>query len=116
MRQTPYVTDEQIWLFFSEFKLDLEVGLGAVTGQQQPDGSAGMDNVEPQLMLQWSNDSGQTWSEEHTMSAGRLGYYKWRAIWRRLGRGRQRIWRVSMTDAIPWRLLNAYVQVEKGVS
>ena len=96
--------------------LDLEVGHGAVTGWQKPHGEPGAESVDPQVMLQWSDDAGQTWSHEYWVSAGRLGYYKWRAIWRRLGRARQRTWRVVMMDAIPWHLLNASVSVEKGTS
>jgi hypothetical protein len=116
MRQSPHLTDEQISLFFHQFQLDLEVGLGAAAGRQTPYGAAGTESVDPQVMLQWSNDSGHTWSAEHWVSAGRLGRFKHRAIWRRLGRGRNRVWRVVVTDAIAWHLLDAYVQVEKGVS
>jgi hypothetical protein len=106
MRQSPHLSDEQAWLFFTQFQLDLEVGLGLTDGQ----------GLDPQVMLQWSNDSGHTWSEEVWVSAGRLGQYKFRAIWRRLGRGRQRTWRIVVADPIAWRLLDAFVQVEKGTS
>jgi hypothetical protein len=116
MRQSPHLSDEQVWLFFSQFQLDLEAGLGAVTGRVDPHGNPGLDGVEPQVMLQWSNDSGHTWSDETWTSAGRLGAYKFRAIWRRLGRGRQRVWRIVVTDPIAWRLLDAFVHVEKGTS
>jgi hypothetical protein len=70
--------------------------------------------MDPQVMLQWSDDSGHTWSQEHWVTAGRNGEYGLRAIWRRLGKARQRTWRVAVTDPIAWHLLDAYVQVLKG--
>jgi hypothetical protein len=70
----------------------------------------------PRLMLQWSNDGGHTWSEELWVPAGRLGQYKWRAIWRRLGRARTRTWRVVVSDPVAWRFLDAYVLAQKGTA
>lgn len=54
----------------------------------------------PQAMLQWSDDAGSTWSNEHWTGAGRLGEYKTRLRWRRLGRSRDRIYRWAMTDPV----------------
>lgn len=106
MRQSPHLTVEDAILFFQQFQLDLEVGLGAKSGPA----------VDPQVMLQWSDNGGKTWSPEHWITAGRLGRYKHRAIWRRLGRARRRTWRVVVTDAIAWHWLDAYVDVKKGTS
>jgi len=116
MRQTTYVTDEQLWLYFSRFHLDLEVGVSLATGHQQPDGSPGMDGIDPHVMLQWSDDGGHTWSHEHWMSCGRQGRYRFQVYWNRLGKSRKRVWRITMSDPIAWRILNAYVLVQKGIS
>ena len=70
----------------------------------------------PRIMLQYSDDGGHTWSEELWMSAGEEGQYAWRAVWRRLGKSRDRVWRVAMSDPVPWQLLDAYVQLGKGMS
>ena len=67
-------------------------------------------------MLQYSDDGGHTWSEEMWVSAGVEGAYAWRAIWRRLGRTRDRVWRVDMSDPVPWRILGAFVTVGKGTN
>jgi hypothetical protein len=75
-----------------------------------------LDVNGPSIMLQYSDDGGHTWSNELWVSAGDEGAYKWRAIWRRLGKSRDRVWRVVVTDAVPWRFLDAYVQIEKGTS
>lgn len=106
LRQVPHVSDEQTWLFYSQFQLDLEAGRGLVTGQ----------GIDPQVMLQWSDDGGHTWSSEHWVSAGRLGAYTWRAVWRRLGRSRDRVLRVVISDPIKVTWVDAFLQVQKGTS
>jgi hypothetical protein len=104
LRQSAYLTTEQISIFFSRFQVDLEAGRGSVT--QAP----------PTIALQWSDDAGHTWSDEVWCEAGAVGHYRWQVGWNRLGRSRKRVWRVTMNDPIAWRLLNAYVDVAKGIS
>lgn len=106
LRQTAHLSDEQVWLFFSKFQLDCETGVGLNSGQ----------GSDPQVMLSWSDDGGHTWSEEQWMSAGKIGEYKRRVIWRRLGRSRDRVWRIVVSDPVAWRLLTAYIDVTKGSS
>lgn len=54
----------------------------------------------PQAMLRWSNDGGSTWSKEYWVTIGQLGKYTNRAIWRRLGMARDRVFEVSITDPV----------------
>jgi len=56
--------------------------------------------TNPQAMLRWSNDGGSTWSKEYWVQIGGLGKYKNRAIWRRLGMARDRVFEVSITDPV----------------
>lgn len=70
---------------------------------------------DPQMCLRWSDDGAHTWSNEHWTSCGKMGEYNRRAIWYRLGRSRSRIYEISMTDPIPWRVVAAYIQVEPGI-
>lgn len=70
----------------------------------------GAINRGPLLMLRWSDDGGHTWSNEYRMDTGKIGEFKKRAIRRRLGRTRDRVYEVSATDPVPWRLLNAYLK------
>ena len=106
LRQTPHLSDERIMLFFSQLKVDMETGVGTLNGQGEA----------PKMMLQWSTDRGHTWSNEHWVDCGPLGAYRWRAIWRRLGRSRDMVFRVVVTDPIPVTLIDAYVDVSKGTS
>lgn len=90
MRQAPHISQGEKWIRYDSFELQCEPGVGLSTGQ----GSA------PTVILQWSNDGGHTWGNEHQTSLGAMGKYKNRAKWRRLGIGRDRVFRVIVTDPV----------------
>lgn len=63
-------------VFMPEFELDIETGVGLPTGQGD----------DPQIMLEISDDGGRTWSDQQPwQSMGRLGAYRTRLRWDRLG-------------------------------
>lgn len=97
LRQTQHISQEEKEIVFRDFMLQAEPGVGLSTGQ----GSA------PVAVLSWSDDGGHTWSNEHQASIGRQGKYKNRAIWRRLGRGRDRVFRVATSEPVPLTWLGA---------
>ena len=72
--------------------------------------------VSPQAMLRWSNDGGSTWSNEHWVSIGKEGKYKNRAIWRRLGQARDRVFEVVVTDPIKAVIVSANLKSSLGES
>ena len=70
--------------------------------------------TNPQAMLRWSNDGGSTWSNEHWSKIGQQGKYKNRAIWRRLGMARDRIFEVSVTDPVKCVIVSANLKGSEG--
>ena len=52
-------------------------------------------SVEPPITLEWSDTDGATWSTPKTATTGAFGDKKKRVIWRRLGAGRDRCYRVT---------------------
>lgn len=81
-------------------QLDCETGVGLNAGQ----------GSDPQVMLQWSDDGGHTWSNEHWTSMGAIGAYGTRTIWRRLGmtdKIRDRVYQVSGTDPVKIAIMGA---------
>ena len=81
----------------------------------------GMSNINsnittssPQAMLRWSNDGGSTWSKEYWVSIGSVGRYKNRAIWRRLGMARDRIFEVSISDPVKAVIVSANLKASSG--
>ena len=77
----------------------MENGVGLQSGQ----------GSDPQVMLQHSDDGGHTWSSERWTNIGRIGSYKSRSSWRFLGRARERVYRVRITDPIKVVLIGARV-------
>lgn len=86
----------------------LQAGNGVLTGQGE----------NPVLMLRWSDDGGETWGNTHYIETGRQGQYRVRAIIRRLGRSRNRVFEVSVSDPVPWQLVDAFMSyaVQKAVA
>jgi hypothetical protein len=99
VRRAPAIMAENKRVFYSLFELDLEPGLGLTSGQGE----------DPQVMLRLSNDGGKTWGPEMMRSAGKIGEYERRVRWNRMGSGRRRVFEVSVSDPIPWRLTGAYL-------
>jgi len=70
--------------------------------------------TNPQAMLRWSNDGGSTWSREYWVSIGQLGKYRNRAIWRRLGTARDRIYEVAISDPVNAVIVSANLKASQG--
>lgn len=65
---------------------------------------------DPVISLRWSDDGGHTWSNSYDRSFGAAGEYKTRVIWRRLGRARDRIFEISVSDPVPARIVDGYAE------
>lgn len=102
LRISPHIQDEKRLLTFSVFELDVEAGRALQTGQ----------GSNPQMMMSYSDDGGFTWSYERTVSIGRVGRYKQRCRWTRLGSARDRVWKVSFSDPIFTQINEAYINNE----
>jgi hypothetical protein len=66
----------------------------------------------PQVSLKWSNDGGQTWAAERFASIGQQGETKHRCIFRRLGKARDRVYEVRISDAVKRDVAGASLQAE----
>lgn len=107
LRRSPHISQDMDRITYQSFQLDLEPGDGT-------DGSG--QGVDPQIMLRFSDDGGQSWSNEKWTAAGKIGHTKSRAIWRRLGYSRNRVFEVSMTDPIKTVWIGAKLELKKEAS
>jgi hypothetical protein len=105
LRRSPTIGTEMERIFHFSLTVDFQTGLGPQPPLTDADGNP----REPQAMLRWSDDRGMTWSNEHTLPCGQSGRYKDRVIWRRLGWSRYRVYELSVTDPIPWVVVDAYI-------
>lgn len=55
----------------------------------------------PQASLRWSNDGGYTWSAPMTQPMASAAQTALRTIWKRLGRARDRVYEVTVSDPVP---------------
>jgi hypothetical protein len=104
VRRCPHLVSDLQRQYFAEMQIQFQPGVGLETGQGQ----------DPQAMLRWSNDGGSTYSNEHWVSIGQVGKYNNRAIWRRLGWSRDRIYEVVVTDPIKAVIVSANLKAEVG--
>lgn len=89
-RISPHYAEEKRRISYASFELDMEVGKGLTSGQ----------GSDPKIMMQYSDDGGFTWSSEIWRDIGPLGNYRTRVNWYRLGSGRDRVFRVRVSDPI----------------
>ena len=104
LRRAPHLVTDLQREYLEELQIQFQPGVG---NQSDPGQS-------PQAMLRWSNDGGSTWSNEHWTSIGAVGLYKNRAIWRRLGWARDRVFEVVVTDPINAVIISANLKAEEG--
>lgn len=109
LRTSPHITDELRQVRCLSFQLDMETGVG---------NDGGLPGSDPQVVMQFSDDGGHTFSSEAWASAGQatgqIGQYKKRVIWRRLGTFRDRIFRVKITDPVKVVLIGAELELDGG--
>ena len=104
LRRAPHLVSDFQRQYFEELQIQFQPGVGLVTGTGE----------NPQAMLRWSNDGGSTWSNEYWTSIGRIGRYLNRAIWRRLGMARDRIFEVVVTDPVKCVIVSANLKASQG--
>ena len=133
VRRAPHLVSDFQRQYFSEFQILFQPGVGlsglTSTSYAPTNGVAGVgvaglaiagqtliatQGANPQAMLRWSNDGGSTWSNEHWTSIGQQGRYTNRAIWRRLGWARDRVYEVVVTDPIKAVIVAANLKAEAG--
>ena len=104
IRRAPHITTDLQRQYFHELQIQFQPGVGLSTGQGE----------DPQAMLRWSNDGGSTWSNEYWTTIGKQGKYLNRAIWRRLGFSRDKVFEVSISDPVKAVIISANLKAEAG--
>lgn len=101
---SPPVGEDNRRIVHPRLELVFEQGVGIPTGQ----------GSDPQVMLRFSDDGGRTWSSEKWRGLGRIGEYKRRAVWHRLGQARDRIYEYAITDPVRRTLILATTEAVAG--
>ena len=107
IRSCPHISSSDYkQQFFASLQVDMQAGVGLSSGQ----------GSDPKAVLQWSTDGGYSWSNELWASIGKIGERRARVKWRRLGRSRDRVFRVTITDPVRVAIIGASVQLSEGMS
>ena len=144
LRRAPHLVSDLQRQYFDELQIQFQPGVGnggfsrdrnnylgnpytiplndpLIIGVQEIDvlGIAGQVNTtdvlyNPKAMLRWSNDGGSTWSKEYWQNIGQQGKYNNRAIWRRLGWSRDKVFEVVVTDPVKAVIVSANLKASVG--
>lgn len=106
LRRSPHLTKEHQRIPIDQFELLMDVGLGVASGQ----------GSDPQAMLRVSADGGRTFGNERQAGVGRIGLYRTRAYWTRLGASSDAVFEVTYSEPTPFRIVDAFVNNAEKVA
>lgn len=104
MRRCRHLTTDLKHQYFEDLQIQFQPGVGIATGQ----------GSDPEAVLRYTDDGGFTWSQPRTTKIGKMGQYKNRARWPRIGWARDRIFEVTVTDPVYRVIVSANLNMKPG--
>lgn len=95
-----HVNNEDIRQSFKQLSLGFEAGVGLQSGNGQ----------DPKVSLRVSKDGARTWSQWFTTGIGKIGKYRRKAAFRRLGSAEQFTFNIRVTDPVKVAITGAYLR------
>lgn len=89
-------------VFMDRLGIEIETGTSLVS-------------AESQIIMQYSDDNGRTWSSERFQNIGAQGEFKHKLDWFGMGDFYTRMFRFTMTDNIKWVLISADADLELDI-
>ena len=106
LRRCQHLLNDLKYTYFSQLQIQFQEGVGLQSGQ----------GSDPQAMLRLSDDGGQTYGNVHYASIGKVGQYRNRSQWQRLGAARDRVFEVTLTDPVFRVVVSADLQSTAGLT
>lgn len=106
VRRCRHLTTDLRRQYFSDLQIQFQPGVGLSTGQ----------GSDPECILRWSNDGGFTFGNDHILKLGKIGQYRRRAMKRRLGYGRDRVFEIVLTDPVYRVVVSANMNATAGAN
>lgn len=104
-RCSPHISVELEKIPHEIMQVDIETGLGPMITLQDGSGQV----REPQVSLCWSDDGGHFFKNERFRGIGSQGEFRKRVIWRQLGAPRDRVYKLTCSDPVPLRIIDAHL-------
>lgn len=106
IRRAPHLTNDLKRQYFHDLQIQFQPGVGLQTGQ----------GSNPECILRLSNDGGFTFGNDHILTIGTVGQYKHRAIKRRLGYARDRVFEIEVTDPVYRVVVSSNLNASGGIN
>ncbi len=106
LRRFPLPYDRSLFIYLSRIEFILQ------SGQGLPDPDA--QGYDPLLQVRFSPDGGVTWGNWINISAGKQGQYQLRPVINRIGKLRNGVCEIAMSDPTFWYLLDCLVDGEES--
>lgn len=94
-----HLLDEDKRLRYNRLVIGFETGTGVQTGQ----------GSDPLVSLQLSKDGARTWSDSFTAAIGKVGEYKTKVVFRRLGIAEQMTFRLKISEPVKIAITGSYL-------
>ncbi len=91
-------------VFYDAIEIEVESGVGTQTGQ----------GFDPQVEMRYSDDGGREWVPWRQSDIGRVGLYRTRARWGRLGMSHDRVFQFRISDPVKRAIANANMEITVG--
>ena len=105
VRRTQIINKEKLNVLHNRLEIEFEPGVGL-------DVASGVDGHSPQAILKWSDNGGRTWSSGRSADIGKYKQYGTRAVWRLLGKSRNRIYELTIEEPVKVILIGAYANIK----
>jgi hypothetical protein len=106
IRRCRHLTSDLNRVFYSSLQIQFQPGVGLQSGQGE----------DPECILRISNDGGFTFGNDKILKIGKVGKYRNRAIKRRLGYARDRVYEIIVTDPVYRTVISANLESEAGLN
>lgn len=106
IRRAPHLTNDLRRQYFTDLQVQFQPGVGLQANQ----------GSDPECILRWSNDGGFTFGNDHVLKIGKVGQYLRRAIKRRLGYARDRVFEIECTDPVYRVIVSAELNTLPGAN
>lgn len=104
IRTGAYIHKTHKNVFIHRLEIEFDRGVGLTTGQ----------GSDPQVFLEVSKDGGKTWGNKLFRGIGKIGEYKTRVVWNKLGKSRDWIFRITLTDPVDFHIIKATARIIEG--
>jgi hypothetical protein len=118
LRQCPHLAAEDAWMIFDELWIDMQTGVGLNDDKAFTGGNVFapiMIGKDPKILLEWSDDGGDTFPNSREVLIGKIGKRLTRLTARRLGKSRDRVFRVSIADPVRRCFIDAGTRTRVGM-